>query len=103
MWNVLIQVGARGAVVCRWREKSDDRDDSASKVSGRPTLPLHLKLVQKRNGIEVFTSADGANWGEPLMSHPAKFDTTVRIGVFTGPGSTVVSATAVLDAERVSD
>ena len=103
MWNVLIQVGARGAVVCRWRDKAGDQDDNKSKVLGKATLPLHLKLVQKGKVIEVFTSADGANWWEPLMSHPAKFDTTVRIGVFTGPGSTVVSATDVLDAERVSD
>jgi len=50
--------------------------DNRSKVLGKATLPLHLKLVQQGTVVEVFTSVDGTKWGEALMSHSAMFDTT---------------------------
>lgn len=99
----LIQVESSGAVVCRWRDKTGDQDDNKSKLLGKATLPLHLKLVKKGKVVEVFTSTDGVSWGEPLVSHAATFDTTGRIGVFTCSGNTFVSATAVFDSVRVSE
>ncbi len=53
--------------------------------------------------IEVFTSADGKKWGEPLMSHAAMFDTMGRVGMFNCSGNTFVTATAVFDSVRVSE
>ncbi len=99
----LVQVDSTGAVVCRWRDKSGDQDDNKSKVLGTATLPLHLKLVKKGKVIGVFTSVDGATWGEPRVSHPAAFDAPARIGMFTCSGNTFVSATAQFDAVRVSE
>ena len=100
---VLIQMEATGAVVCRWRDKSGDQDDNKSKVLGKATLPLHLKLVQKGKVIEVFTSADGTKWGEPLVSHATSIDSRGRVGLFTCSGNTFVTATAVFDSVRVSE
>lgn len=99
----LVQVEASGAVVCRWRTKAGDQDDNKSKVVGKATLPVHLKLVQKGGVIQVYTSADGATWGEPLMSHSAATGTTGRIGMFTCSGNTFASTTAVFDSVRVSE
>jgi len=100
---LLIQVESSGAVVCRWRDKTGDQDDNKSKVVGKATLPLHLKLVQKGEVVQVFTSADGATWGEPLLSHSASMGTMGRIGMFTCSGNTFVSATAAFDSLRVSE
>jgi hypothetical protein len=99
----LIQIEPTGAIVCRWRDKTGDQDDNQSKVLGKATLPLHLKLVQQGEVVEVFTSVDGTKWGEALMSHSATFDTTGRIGMFTCSGNTFVSATAVFDGVSVSE
>jgi hypothetical protein len=99
----LIQIEPTGAIVCRWRDKTGDQDDNQSKVLGKATLPLHLKLVQRGEVVEVFTSVDGTKWGEALMSHSATFDTTGRIGMFTCSGNTFVSATAVFDGVSVSE
>ena len=99
----LIQIEPTGAIVCRWRDKTGDQDDNQSKVLGKATLPLHLKLAQRGEVVEVFTSVDGTKWGEALMSHSATFDTTGRIGMFTCSGNTFVSATAVFDGVSVSE
>ncbi|WP_439621939.1 nucleoside hydrolase [Gemmata sp.] len=99
----LVQVESSGAVVCRWRSKAGDQDDNKSKVVGKATLPLHLKLVQKGGVTQVYTSADGADWGKPLMSHSTAIDTRGRIGMFTCSGNTFVSTTAVFDSVRVRE
>lgn len=99
----LVQVESTGAIVCRWRDKSGDQDDNQRKVLGKAILPLHLRLVQRGQVIEVFASADGMKWGEALMSHSATFDATGRIGMFTCSGNGFVSATAVFDGVSVSE
>jgi hypothetical protein len=99
----LVQIESTGSIVCRWRDKTGDQDDNQSKVLGKATLPLHLKLVQRGKVIEVFTSADGTQWGEPRMFHSATFDATGRIGMFTCSGNGFVSATAVFDCVSVSE
>ena len=98
---VLIQVEANGNLVCRWRDKSGDQDDNQKKALGKVTLPIYLKLTQKDKQIQVFTSVDGQNWGEPRLSHAASFDTRSRIGLFVCSGNTFASATAAFASVKV--
>ncbi len=98
---LLVQVEASGNLVCHWRDKTGDQDDNQKKEMGKITLPLHLRLVQTAKNIEVFTSADGQNWGEPRMSHTTSFDTQSRIGLFVCSGNTFSSTTAVFDTVKV--
>ena len=97
---LLVQVEASGNLVCRWRDKTGDQDDNQRKHLGKGTLPIHLRLVQTAKEIQVFTSPDGQNWGEPRMSHTASFDAQSRIGLFVCSGNTFSSTTAVVDTVR---
>ena len=99
---LLVQVEASGNLVCRWRNKTGDQDDNKKKELGKVTLPIHLKLLRTGQEIQVFASADGQNWGEPRMSHPATFDDKSRIGLFVCSGNTFSSTTAVFDSVAVS-
>jgi hypothetical protein len=99
---LLVQAEASSNLVCRWRNKTGDHDDNKKKELGKVTLPLHLKLVRTGQEIQVFASADGQNWGEPLMSHPATFDDKSRIGLFVCSGNTFSSTTAVFDSVALS-
>ncbi len=56
-----------------WRDKTSDQDDSQVKAPGSVTLPVLLRLVHTGEGIHVFASKDGVQWGEPRMSHEASF------------------------------
>jgi len=89
----LVQVEASGKLVCRWRDKPSGGDGGQSKELGEVTLPIHLKLSRKGNEIQVFTSADGKDWGEPRMSHPAALGGGCRIGLFVCSGNTFASST----------
>ena len=93
----LVQVEASGNLVCRWRNKTGDQDDNQSKELGKVSLPLHLKLSRKGDEIQVFTSADGKDWGEPRMSHSATLGGESRIGLFVCSGNTFASSTATFD------
>ncbi len=95
--QVLIQVDAAGKLTCRWRSKSGDPDDGKHKDLGTVTLPIHLKVVQSGTEVQVFTSTDGTNWGEPRMTHTATFDNKSRIGMFVCSGNTFAATTAVFD------
>jgi regulation of enolase protein 1 (concanavalin A-like superfamily) len=90
----LIEVQASGNLVCRWR---DDPNDNKSKEIGKVTLPVHLKLTRKGKEVQVFTSTDGRNWGEPRMSHSATYAETSRIGLFVCSGNTVAASTATYE------
>ena len=96
----LIQVDATGTLVCRWRDKSGDQDDNQSKSLGKIALPSHLRLVRTGRVIEVFASADGKDWGKPLMSHGASFGDGSRVGLFVCSGNTFSSATAMYDSVK---
>ena len=98
---VLIQAEASGNLACRWRNKTGDQDDNQKQELGKVALPLHLKLVRIGQEIQVFASADGQNWGEPRMAHPATFDDQSRIGLFVCSGNTFSSTTAVFDSVAV--
>jgi hypothetical protein len=96
----LIQAEATGGLVCRWRNKTGDQDDNQKKDLGKVTLPVHLKLVRSGKDLQVFTSADGRNWGEPKMSHVSAFDEKSRIGFFVCSGNTFSTTTAVFDTVK---
>ncbi|HEX8833540.1 MAG TPA: Ig-like domain-containing protein, partial [Abditibacteriaceae bacterium] len=95
---LLIQVEASGNLVARWRDKTGDQDDNQANGLGTVTLPIHLKLVQTGKEIQVFTSDDGRNWGQPRISHTANFDNKSRIGLFVSSGNTFSSTTSVFDS-----
>lgn len=99
----LIQVAASGELMCCWRNKSGDQDDNQKKVLGKVTLPIHLKLTQTGGQIQVFTSTDGLNWGEPRMSHAAAFNDQSRMGLVVCSGNTWASTTAILDSVKTGD
>jgi hypothetical protein len=90
----LIQVDASGTLIARWRDKTGDQDDNQSKELGKVTLPIHLKLVQRGKELQVFTSEDGKNWGEPRFSNTAPFPEGSRFGLFVCSGNTFASTTA---------
>jgi uncharacterized protein YidB (DUF937 family) len=90
----LVQVEAKGNLVCRWRNKTGDQDDNQSKQLGAISLPTHLKLIRKGDEFQVFTSPDGKDWGEPRMTHSAQFAEGSRIGLFVCSGNTFASSTA---------
>jgi hypothetical protein len=98
----LVQVEASGTLMCRWRDKSGDQDDNQSKSLGKVSLPTHLKLVRKGLDIQVFTSLDGKEWGEPRMTHSAQFGEGSRIGLFVSSGNTFASSTATFEQVSVS-
>ena len=98
----LVQVEASGNLVCRWRSKTGDQDDNETKQLGKASLPLHLKLSQKGSNIQVFTSSDGKDWGEPRMTHLAAFGGASRIGLFVCSGNTFASSTATFENVAVS-
>ena len=93
----LIQVEATGQLVFRWRDKIGP-DDSHAKELGKVTLPLHLKLIRVRRQIQIFTSADGQTWGEPLMTHTTTMDGQSHLGLFTCSGNSFASTTAVFES-----
>jgi hypothetical protein len=93
----LVQVEASGNLVCRWREKTGDQDDNQSKELGKVALPIHLKLTLRGKEIQVFTSTDGKDWGEPRMSHAATFGNASRLGLFVCSGNTFASSTATYE------
>jgi len=95
---VLIQVEASGSLICRWRNKSQDQDDNQKKDLGKVTLPIHLKLVQTGEQVQVFTSTNNRDWGEPKMVLPTTFGDQSRVGLFVCSGNTFASTTAVFDA-----
>ncbi len=99
---VLVQVEASGNLVCRWRDKSGDQDGGKKKELGKATLPIHLKLVQKGGEIQIFTSTDGQNWGESLMSHTAAFDEKGRVGLFVCSGNPMASTTTEFDSVKIN-
>lgn len=94
---LLIQVDATGNLVCRWRNKSGDQDDNQKQDLGKVALPVHLRLVQAGPEIRVFASSDGRNWGEPRMTHRARFDGSSRMGMVVCSGNTFSSTTAIFD------
>ena len=95
---VLIQIDAAGNLSCRWRDKSGDADDNNKKDFGKVTLPIHLKLVQAGKDIQVFTSIDGTDWGEPRLTHTAAaFGNKSHIGMFVCSGNTFATTTARFD------
>ncbi len=93
----LVQVEATGNLVCRWRDKSADQDDNQSKALGKIALPSHLRLVRTGQVIEAFVSADGKDWGKPVLSHTLTMGAG-RCGMFVCSGNTFSSATAVYDS-----
>ena len=93
----LVQVEASGNLVCRWRNKTGDQDDNQNEKIGKITLPVHLKLTRAGNKIQVFTSNDGKDWGEPRKTHTAPFGEGSRIGLFVSSGSTFAASTATFD------
>jgi len=95
---LLIQAEASGQLVCRWRDKTRDQDDNQMKALGIISLPIHLKLVNTGKEIQVFTSTDGINWGDPRFTHTAAFHADSRIGMFVCSGNTFASTTAVYDS-----
>jgi hypothetical protein len=100
---VLVQLSASGELTCRWREKSGDQDDNQSKVLGTVELPCHLKIERSSEQVRVYASADGKEWGKPLMSHKVRFDNSSRIGLFVCSGNTFASATAAFDSVELSE
>jgi len=95
---LLIQVEASGRLVCRWRDKSGDQDDNQLKELGKVDLPIHLKLVQHSGEIQVFTSANGRDWGEPRLARRTPFDEPSRIGLSVCSGNTFSATTAAFDS-----
>ncbi len=95
--HALVQVEATGKLVFRWRNKIGP-DESHTKELGQVTLPIHLKLARTGQEIQVFSSADGNNWGEPLMTHPTTFEGPSRLGLFTCSGNTFSSTTAEFES-----
>lgn len=93
----LVQVEASGHLVCRWRDKTGDQDDNQSQVFQKIAVPSHLRLVRSGTVIEAFVSADGTDWGQPLITHTASFGSESRIGLFICSGNTFSTATAVYD------
>jgi len=93
----LVQVEATGNLVCRWRDKSADQDGGQSKALGKIALPSHLRLVRTGQAIEAFVSADGKDWGKPVLSHTLTMGAG-RCGMFVCSGNTFTSATAVYDS-----
>ena len=94
-----VQFTAQGTISVRWRDKTDDSDDSnhAELLNKESTkLPVHLKLVRAAAAVEVYTSTDGKIWGEPLMRHKAVYGQTSIIGMHVCSGNTFVSSTAAL-------
>jgi hypothetical protein len=51
----------------------------------------------KGDKIQVFTSRDGKDWGEPRMSHSQQLDGGTRIGLFVCSGNTFASSTATFE------
>ena len=98
----LVQVEASGNLVCRWRDKTNDQDDNQSKELGKISLPVHLKMSRNGNDIQVFTSTDGKEWGEPRMTHSVPFGGESRIGLFVCSGNTFASSTANFDNVKIS-
>jgi hypothetical protein len=98
----LVQVEASGKLLCRWRNKTGDQDDNQSKELGKVSLPTYLKVARKGPEIQVFTSPDGKEWGEPRMSHSAQFGEGSRIGLFVCSGNTFASSTATFQNVAVS-
>ncbi len=90
--HALIQVEATGKLVFRWRDKVGP-DESRVKELGQVTLPLHLRLTRAGRQIQIFTSADGQSWGEPLMTHSTTFDGQSPCGLFVCSGNTFASTT----------
>jgi len=96
-----VEVGATGKLLFRWRDKPGP-DESHAKELGKVTLPLHLKLARTGAKIQVFTSADGQRWGEPLMTHTTTFEGQSRLGLYTCSGNTFASTTAVFESVLVN-
>ena len=94
-----VQFTAQGTISVRWRDKTDDSDDSnqAELLKKEATkLPVHLKLVRAAAAVEVYASTDGKTWGEPLMRHKAVYGDGSSIGMYVCSGNSFVSSTAAL-------
>jgi hypothetical protein len=100
---VSVQLSASGDLTCRWREKSGDQDDNQSQELGTMAMPCHLKIERAAGQVRVYASADGKEWGEPLMSHKVQFGNSSRIGLFVCSGNTFASATATFDSVELSE
>lgn len=100
---VLFQVEASGNLVCRWRDKSGDQDDNQRKDLGKVSLPIYLKLVRTDQRVQLFTSDDGAQWGEPRMTHTTTLEAFSRIGLFVCSGNTFASTSLVADNVMLSE
>jgi inosine-uridine nucleoside N-ribohydrolase len=98
---VLVQVEASGRLVTRWRD--DLGHGGKLQELGKVNLPLHLKLIQTGQAVNVFTSTDGTNWGAALFSHTTKFANKRRAGLFVCSGNPVSSATAEFDSVQASE
>jgi Inosine-uridine preferring nucleoside hydrolase len=98
----LVQVEATGELVCRWRDETGNQDDNQRKGLGKVTLPIHLRLRQTLDNVEVFTSQDGQKWGEARMIHPAMFKKGGQMGLFVCSGNTFASTTAAFDSVQVN-
>lgn len=99
----LVQVSTSGALSCRWREKAGDQDDNQSRELGMMPMPCHLKIERASGQMRVYASADGKEWGEPLMSHEIKFAKSSRIGLFVCSGNTFASTTAHFESVEISE
>jgi len=98
---VLIQVDASGNLVGRWRDELGN--GGKVKDLGKVTLPIHLKLVQSANEVNLFTSVDGQNWGKSLAVLPTTFKEKGHVGLFVCSGNPVSSTTAEFDSVTVKE
>ena len=97
----LIHVDAFGNLVGCWRDELGD--GGKDKNLGKVTLPIHLRLVQTANEVNVFTSPDGQNWGKSLAALPATFTEKGHVGLFVCSGNPAASTTAKFDSVMVKE
>lgn len=97
--NIHLQVDASGQLICRWRDKPEEESSGSQMAKlGKVTLPVHLKIRRSGGNVQVFTSADGKDWGEPRLTHPSAFSGECRAGLFVCSGTLPASSTATLDS-----
>ncbi len=98
---VLVQVEAAGNLVGRWR----DELGNGGKVKNldKVTLPIHLRIVQSAKDVQLFSSADGKDWGTSLLVLPTTFKEKGHVGLFACSGNPVSSTTAEFDSVAVKE
>lgn len=99
---ILIQAEASGKLVARWRD-TISQDDNQTQQLGIVDFPVHLKIDRKGEFVELHTSADGQQWGEPLFRRKMPFDEGSSIGMFVCSGNTFATTTAWFDSVRTRD